>query len=261
MQNILVATDFSKGSDHALQHALGFQKLFQVPVHVVHCLDSGKIGPDQGSGAATQLAELSNRFPTITSTEVVEGPFLDRLQQCVEERQVDLLVIGSFGQSGQQPYFIGSNAQQLIRAIRCPILTVTAAPQPPLFQQVVYASDFDLNERPSFQYFLEWLKPQRPELHLLTIHRNTFFSPPRIVEIESLKDYEALAQPLQCQRHLIDRRNVEGGIRSFATTIGADMIVMANTNDLPLGRLFTSSYVEAVILSAELPVLTINLPR
>ncbi len=262
MKNILVATDFSTGSKHALDHALALHKLYTVPIHLVHHLDDEVVtNPEAHSRMQAQFDTLRERHSAIASAEFVEGELLEQIQQHIDTHQIDLLVIGSFGLSGKKRYFIGSKAQRLIRSISCPVLTASSPIEVPLLQQIVYASDFDLNERAPFQYFLQWIQPQRPELHLLTIHKDTFFSPPKVVEMASLMDFEKMAQPLVCHRHLLDHRSVEEGIRQFARSVEADMIVMANTSDQPLRRLFTGSYVEAVILSCDLPVLTINLPE
>ena len=126
------------------------------------------------------------------------------------------------------------------------------------FRKVVYASSFNKSEKNSFLKFKKFIKHFLPEIHLVLIRSTTFFSTPKILQEEALKDYAALCQPFTCHTHIFKDFTIEHGIRVFAEKLAADLIVVANHNRHPLKRMFAGSNVEALINHADLPVLSID---
>ena len=66
--------------------------------------------------------------------------------QAAQDRNINLLVIGTRGHKGLARLVLGSTAEELIHQARCPILTIGPAVPPPKlpvsFQRIVYATDF-----------------------------------------------------------------------------------------------------------------------
>ena len=176
---------------------------------------------------------------------------------CVSRHGIDLIVMGSDGASGKSEFFIGSNAQKVIRTVHCPTLIVKKPLASIEFQNVVFASAFQESDMEAFKVFKNMVKHFIPQIHLVYINKS-IFDKPSTLQIEAMKPFSQECEPLKCQLHIYPDLSVDSGIRSFADKIGADLIGISYHERHPLKRMLIGSNVEAVINHAELPVLTID---
>ena len=63
-------------------------------------------------------------------TRVVDGEPLDEILQVAREEQVDLIVMGTHGQSGWRHLISGSVTHDVIHTMRLPVMLVPEAPEP-----------------------------------------------------------------------------------------------------------------------------------
>jgi nucleotide-binding universal stress UspA family protein len=142
IRNILVARDFSPCSERALETALALADRSGATLHVVHAdvLHADPYGePDDAAGSLDKLRERlkedverdrdeSARFdPGSVKMEhavvrdVAAAPALIRY---VEEHDIDLIVMGTHGRTGLRRMLLGSVAEEVIRWVPCPVLTM-----------------------------------------------------------------------------------------------------------------------------------------
>ena len=134
--HILVATDFSEPSRRALCDAtvLAAENGAQVSVvHVLHkdrrCealenppeLDLGRIAAEKELNAIVQDLGLGSTMDTIL---VRGGPVAQQVAAVIEEKGIDLLVIGTRGRGGLQKLALGSVAEKLLRIAPCAVMTI-----------------------------------------------------------------------------------------------------------------------------------------
>jgi universal stress protein A len=139
---ILVPTDFSEFSDKALKQALDIAKQYKATVfllHVIHedlqqcvvdyCLTEELLQgiKDQvTSGARESLRKQIEKFPEAKEVELVSdikmGIPYEAILKEEEERQIDLIVIGSLGRTGVARFIIGSVARNVLKGAKCPVL-------------------------------------------------------------------------------------------------------------------------------------------
>jgi nucleotide-binding universal stress UspA family protein len=139
-KKILVATDFSEGSDEALVRAIVLGKQTGATLELVHVLefgDSGDLpfglinyGGDPGAVAASADRELSVRADRAIAgglrcyTRLLEGSAHREIVREALETNADLIVIGTHGRRGLAHLVLGSIAEQVVRHAGCPVLTV-----------------------------------------------------------------------------------------------------------------------------------------
>ncbi|MCB0640897.1 MAG: universal stress protein [Phaeodactylibacter sp.] len=258
MKSILVPTDFSKFAHFALETAVQLSRIFDSRIHLLHIRDSQTPLEQQRE----QLQIWCEAFADVDiETHIQEADFLEGLQQFVQEKGIDFIVMGSHGRSGKSEYFVGSNTQKVVRAVNCPVLVVKHPIGKLDFQKVVFASSFSEAAEPAFLHFKDLVKHFLPEIHLVNIHTASIFDPPLIVSTSAMDHFRDLCAPLKCTTQVYRDFNIEQGIRHFSEEIGADLIAVANLERHPLRRMLTGSKVEALINHAEVPVLAIDLPE
>lgn len=134
IQTILIPTDFSPGSEPALDVAHSLTRDHQArlilmnvvlppPVREVALPDAEMAG--LVAGAKKQLAVLAARFSDLpVETHAVVGDAGHAIVETAREAQADLIVMGTQGRSGVTRFLLGSVAEHVLRHAPCPVLTV-----------------------------------------------------------------------------------------------------------------------------------------
>jgi nucleotide-binding universal stress UspA family protein len=140
-KRILVATDFSRVSDLALQYAIELAKRARASIHVLHVIDMSRwaASPDgffvgladlelqMTHNAERRLAELqlepAHRALPMT-IQVASGAPAQRIVEEAVRRASDLIVMGTHGRRGVSHLLNGSVAERVVRSAPCPVLTV-----------------------------------------------------------------------------------------------------------------------------------------
>ena len=141
-KRILLATDFSPGSDAALQYATSLAQHAAAQLTIVHVVEPLPVGHDPMVGtsfdASVYHARLIEEARTTLRTSVpdwvrlgcdtddvvVKGrPYVEILR-LASARDVDVIVLSVQGRGALDRLVFGSTAEHLVRRATCPVLTV-----------------------------------------------------------------------------------------------------------------------------------------
>jgi nucleotide-binding universal stress UspA family protein len=147
IKTILHPTDFSERSDFAFRLACSLARDYGARLIVLHVLErplltySGVMtappppppSPEQRQAVRQQLERIKPTDPAIRVEHLLrEGNPATAILQVAQERQCDLIVIGSHGRTGLGRLLMGSVAEQVVRKASSPVLTVkTPLPDSP----------------------------------------------------------------------------------------------------------------------------------
>lgn len=121
VHDVLLATDFSPGSDAAARAALDYARALGARLHVLHVAPATRAA----EAAAARIAELCRGLRGVPMEARVEiGRPADRIVRYAEARDVRLIVLGRHGRTGFTPALLGSVAEEVTRCAPCPVLTV-----------------------------------------------------------------------------------------------------------------------------------------
>ncbi|WGK64658.1 universal stress protein [Croceiramulus getboli] len=145
MDNLLVLTDFTPKSDHAIQFALSLLQNQSCTVHLLSiqkvweyttddliaakpqaALDDSILG-DNKSKLSAAVERLEKRYKNSSfhfEPHVDYDVFTASINQAVHTFDIDLIVVGSDGPSDVLEYFLGSHALRVIRRTQSPVLVV-----------------------------------------------------------------------------------------------------------------------------------------
>jgi nucleotide-binding universal stress UspA family protein len=161
-KHLLVPTDFSDPAQLALRHATEEAALHRARVTLLHVMPpsagtdvyyitgapvagagagldpfaGGRLAPqvpahetvvrrDRGEEALTKLKDLvPAAYRDQWTAEVASGQPADAIVRIAQERDVDLIVMGTHGRTGLQHVLLGSVAEKVVRLAPCPVLTV-----------------------------------------------------------------------------------------------------------------------------------------
>lgn len=137
-KRIVVATDFSRASDLAVQYARTLALRFGASLHLVHVVEEPfPISPELYiheipdfrerlvSEARRQLDLAVADVPDVTATsEVLVGTVSRRIVEAAAAADADLIVVGTHGRGALGHLLVGSVAERVVRTAGCPVLTV-----------------------------------------------------------------------------------------------------------------------------------------
>jgi len=143
-QKILVATDFSRASELALEAAAILARQFSASVTLVHCFDPTPFAPlaTRNASGADQLAveqqvekkihdELERlrreKLADVADVKValiVGASAADGICHYATKENTDLIVLSTHGRTGLSHLLIGSVAEKVVRHAPCPVLTL-----------------------------------------------------------------------------------------------------------------------------------------
>jgi nucleotide-binding universal stress UspA family protein len=148
IQTVLYPTDFSEHSDYAFQLACSLARDYGACLFVLHVLErpllaytgvmtappSPPPSAEERQAVQEKLHRIGPADPTIRVEHLLEeGDPAMAILQVAQERQCDLIVLGTHGRGGLGRLLMGSVAEQVVRKASCPVLTArTPIPQPSL---------------------------------------------------------------------------------------------------------------------------------
>jgi len=268
---VLVPTDFSQCSTHAINTGVQFIKKFGGQLDILHCLDTHSnllkdVSPNFFDPilkvVQKELFDISRRLDLQNiqhRVEVKNAALTEGIVAMQEYGIYDLIIMGSRGLSGLSDWYLGTNTQKVIRTIENKILIVKELKPRLEFNEVLFVTGLDNRDKRALAYFLEFIRPFEPKkLHILSVDTSGFFSQPPIVMLEALKDFKKIVRNIICETHFYPDFSIEAGVQHFSDENKLDLIAVSNHIKHPVKRFFRGSNVEAIASQIYTPIMTID---
>jgi nucleotide-binding universal stress UspA family protein len=284
ISKILVTTDFSEVSEHALNYAVALARRYDGCVYLAHV-----ISPDPFQFAEPQLAQasyekvraaaelgitdilLSGKLHGIPHEVLVEeGNVWPVLEKMIRQNAIDLVVTGTHGRNKMQHLFLGSIAEEIFRQAHCPVLTVgPQAPEKPgkdiEVHEILFATDFGPGAHRAAAYAFSVAQEHNATLTMLHVVENPAdFTEARIlhrreIEIARLKQLMPPGIEDWCKPELRVAFGIaEEEILQQAKERKADLIVMGAKPRNTLVGHTPATVAYHVVSKAACPVLTVR---
>jgi len=283
LKNILFATDFSPISDKAASFAAALAHKYGSKVLVTHVLpepEPGVAHPDQVSErdevarveAERCLADFKavDTFKDIAHEELLlQGDMVETLRATIEQKEVDLIVLGTHGRSGISDLIMGSIAENIFRHIECPVLTVgpkvkSAEAHTVNIERVLFATDLTHGPH-ALPYAISLAEENDAELIMLHVLQGTVMFDDVVPDEWSDKAKKHLREMLPANLSLkrgahvaVAVGNASEQIVNVAIQEGADIIVMGVHAGRPSASHAPWAIAHQVIGHAPCPVLTVK---
>ena len=275
MKRILVPVDFSVISGYAVEAAIRFCEHYSADLYIFHNtnnddelhiqldeIESISLISGTSKNHSEQLrnwGEQGKRKGFAVHFIIQSGHFLANMKRVNEKYTPDLILMSSTGAGGKREYLWGSNTENVVQSVDCPVLVIKEELKTVHFNSIVYASSFKLEEAEVFQYALDLLKlSANCVIHLLSIDTYAYFSQPTVVMQAAMKDFQNLAKPLKSEIHFYRDFDVDAGIRHFSEEIKPDLLIMSNHFDKPIRRMFNGNDAIRMVNHSEYPVLIVD---
>lgn len=199
-RNILFAADFSPAATRAIPFAKVIAKHYGSNLIVLHVRGPmvNSMTPPAAWEAVFETEKQRDEFrreemlsdfagvPTVARIE--EGDILSHLRAAMKENDIDLVVLGTHGRTGIGKLILGSVAEEILRTVKCPVLTVgplagASHSQAGQIREIVLATDLSPESRHAAKYAVSLAQEFQARLVLLHVVGN-----PKAGELVSAND-------------------------------------------------------------------------
>ncbi len=278
MVKILVPVDFSKEALDALQFAVGLTSAKSAKIEVIHVVEYpvgaamdpvGMAVPSPydpefvdllKQNAEKRMNEFLGQFKSaISYTIEVGNPFFE-ITEKLSKIDADLVVMGTKGATGFKEFFIGSNAEKVVRKASCPVITLAQPTRCEDIQDIVFATNITDVSEGLVMNVKQLQDIFNAKIHLVRINTPNNFERDELAE----KALEDLAERFMFKDYTVNIYNdvyEDQGILSFAKKINAHMIAMGTHGRTGLKHLLTGSLAEDVVNHAKRPIWTYQITK
>ena len=278
MKKILVPCDFSPPSKEGYKFALEIAAIIKGEIFVVHNIElplmpetTFGIQPypldselrkkiEENANHAFQNMKQAYYSPAKIPIQfhLVYDFLLPRSQTFIEEKKIDLVIMGTSGSSGLEEFLIGSNTEKIVRFAPVPVIAVKKASAYGAIQHIVFPSDLELNQSDLVSHVVNLQEFFKAKLHILTVATPSHFR----TDQEAHEELNEFARHYKLKNYTLNFRsnfNERDGILNFAKEIQAKMIAIGTHGRKGLKHLISGSIAESVVNHLECAVWTYNI--
>lgn len=188
-KRILLVTDFSSAAEVAVPFARRLADLYEpATVFVSHILpepelatagepvkaDKAEQERQAAEGQMEKLLKQNSFGEAHVETVIRQGSVAEVVGSIIEEKKVDVLVVGTHGRSGVGKLLLGSVAQRIFNTASCPVLSVSPRARRSWgdrekLARILYATDFSTDSLHALPYALSLSRVTKAELLLLNV--------------------------------------------------------------------------------------------
>lgn len=190
LKNFLFLTDFSEPSEAAIPFVLALAREYEAKVHTLHVLTpvalayaspESAVATIEGleQGAHVEMQRLDSHLTGVTHENILvrDQSVWPAVQQLLNERHIDLVILGTHGRTGAVKLLLGSVAEEIFRRARVPALTIGPAVRKGThgggkFHRVLYATDFTPEAQAAAPYAVSLAEENQARLLLLHVMRD-----------------------------------------------------------------------------------------
>ena len=278
MEKILVATDFSREAENALQTALPIAKAFNSKLTVLHIIEvSGNIGGPEGITDSAKLSDhLREEFERVKENmarsrklhdidsfpieyeEIIQvGTASKQIEQFVAQAKIDFVVMGTKSAWGLNDILLGTTTDKLLRRVDCPVLSVNKVIPVDAFKKIVLHTTTLRKETTLLNIVKLFQRLFDSKIYLLRINTPVNFLPDND-SIKVLDDYASKNGLSNYESHVYSHTLEEDGIRDFADLKNAGLIAISTSAHTGLRKIIQGSVTKDLVSHSTRPVLTVK---
>ena len=277
-KRILIPTDFSRNAWNAIKYAMELYKREPAEFFLLHTYylsgysKENLLSPEPTEEALQKVREASEKNMEKLKVQMAFyeendshsfhylsefGSFFDVMKKTVEKQDIELVIMGTQGETDSKTVILGSNAVNAMEKIRnCPVLAI---PSNVLFKdpnEIVFPTSFRTHYK------------ERELATLVDISRCTN-SPIRILHIQNNKGLtkaqqenkallEKILEAARFTHHTLYDVDINDGVRCFVQSRQSEMIAIVNKKHNFFGSVFSNPMVKELGKHANVPLLAMH---
>lgn len=275
MRKIVIPTDFSENAMNAIKYALELFKYEKSEVYFLHAYGDevykelknremfADVLNDKKNYSEQKLEDIlkivNEIYPNPNHKYYKVAAFnslIDEIDKITDEKNIDIIVMGTKGKTNDAKLTFGSNAMQVLRYVKCPVLLVPEKYTDAKPKKIVFSTDYMIqyNKR-ELKLLSQFVNQYRAAIDLLCISKVNELS----LRQEHNKIFiEDALKENDLNFITINEKNIPLAITTYIKDSNADMLVMVNTRHSYLENILVSSTIDKVGLNIKIPFLAMQ---
>ncbi len=279
MKNILVPTDFSENAWNAIEYALQFFSESACNFYLLHVNTASTSEDENLTYSANQqsdyellvkpskvrlqetLHQINESFPinpkhrffTISDSNYM----IDSIRKQVEEKHIDLIVMGTKGESCLKKLPIGSNAGNVITKVKCTTIVVPENAKFVKPKEIAFPTDFSIFCKTKvLQPISDIMETHNAAVRVLHINR---FGDALTDEQQRNKDYlNDYFENYPHSFHFLTNKHIEDAVQKFVDNREINMIAMLAKNLNYFHKILFHPTVKEISYYKDIPFLVLH---
>jgi nucleotide-binding universal stress UspA family protein len=158
IQNVLVPVDFSPASQLAVNFAATFAKSIGAQLTVLHVTEDEKAATQDANGRLQQLLKMlppADSGDLDVQTHTRTGNVEEEICAAIDDESAGIVVMGTHHHGLLRRLLGGSVAQDMLRKMPVPLLTLSSNAQPRSLTRILLATDLTDSYREGFRFALD----------------------------------------------------------------------------------------------------------
>lgn len=255
IKNILVGFDYSMSAQVALKKAAETAQRFDAKLHAAY------IGSHQNGDVPEEIVKYIDEISSKTGLDI---EFLQRTGKVYKEITIlerelgaDLIVVGTHGSEGWQPFWIGSNAFKIVSSSNCPVITIQETTKDTPLQDILLPLDDSSTTRQKVPYAAIMAAAYNARVHVYCVSRGR--GP---ILKNRLKRYGRQTVDYLTERGIQTSFKAEFGVKVPEAILKQSKeirtgLIMMMTDTESVGVIM-SSYSQEIINNSQVPVMSIH---
>jgi len=272
MKEIIVGIDFSKGAMNALNYAVLFANNTGANITMV-CVDKpGSADSIFDNSSGLYHKEARRRFDEIIKKyakdmkkgelkyKICSGKVYKEIANQAKYNNAQLIVVGTHGISGFEKLWIGSNANRIVSAALCPVITIRQGyVVKKEISKIVLPIDSTLETRQKAPYAAKIAIAFDSEILIIGLAISSISTIKKRVESYSkqmLEYFTSLGIKSSCTE--VKSSNVTSDTLKFAKEKNADMICIMTEQETATANILLGPYAQQMVNHSPIPVLSVH---
>lgn len=278
MQRILIPTDFSENARNAINYGL---ELFKKTKCIFHLIHINPIPPYSGAGSSVRGTSVLLKETVLTESKkdlkkllkYIEEHhnnalhsfvsiakydfFVDAIKREVEDKKIDLIIMGTKGASGLKKVSMGSNTGDVITKVKCPLLAVPENCSFKTPKELAFPTDFHIAyDIKVLDSLIEMATMNNSVLRVVHISKKgEMLSEEQLSNKEFLHDY---LRGIDHSFHSLTGSKLETSIQCFVESRDIDLVAMVAKNLNFFQRILFRPAVEEISYHTDIPFLVLH---
>lgn len=272
MKTILVAIDFSKNAEHALQYALIYAKILDASVYLIWVdnsfSDETVIDTIKGDLRIEKKAYLEKFIEQyeheIPSGEIKillrKGKVYQEVAKAAHQINADMIFAGTHGVSGYEQHWIGSNTYRIVTQAPCPVATIRSNFEfKPEIKKILVPLDSSLETKQKLPFICDLAIRFGATVFLLKVYNS-----PLAVIRKRIDRFGEEAVGCLCERKVeyqlehIKVKNVAAAIIDYSVKNDIDLIAIMTDQGTTTANKFLGPYAKQLINNSSIPIVSVR---
>lgn len=277
-KRILIPTDFSANALNAIKYAMELFKREHCDFFILHSYylsgyskdnlltpvpsdearDSVKLKAEKNMEKLKIQMSLHEANPLHDFNYLTEfGTLYDIMNKTVQSEDIELVVLGTRGQTDNTSVILGSNAVNIMEKIRqCPVMAI---PSDQVFKEpneIVFPTSFRTHyKQKELDTMVEVARLTNSPIRILHIRKD---KPLTEAQLKNKTLLETILDPAPFTHHTLYNIAVNDGVRCFVQSRESEMIAFVNKKHNFFGSIFSNPMVKELGKHANVPLLAMH---